>query len=297
LVLLCVACSKSVSHGNETLAHCPGGAAPVELTLERALPIEGARGLEPSGLLMSGGKLLMVSDKHDDAIFVLSLGTDVAVARPFVTIVPPSPAPLDLEGLAAGPNGSWLLASEAQYRVLQVTPDGQSRFLTPSLRELGARAGLFQKPNAGLEGIVMRDGALLLAAEREPRGLLESDLSIERWQTFAMPSSACPAPPPRSNDFADLSVDGARTFALVRNAHLIVELQKRDGAWHEAAAHSYGRTENDPRFAYADRRFGLAEGLAFDSAHVYVALDNNADRRAAAASDRRPLLFVFRRPG
>lgn len=288
---LCVACSKTAA-SSDTHVHCQR-----ELRLERALPIEGANGLEPSGLLMSHGKLLMVSDKHDSAIFVLTLGRDVARAAPFVTIAPPDaePGALDFEGIAEGANGTFLLASESRYRVLEVAVSGQSRWLTPSLRERGERAGLFRKPNAGLEGIALRDGSLLLAAEREPRGLLESDAALERWSAFAMPGSACPAPHDRPNDFADLSVEGERTFALARNAHLVLELGRRGRSWQEIAASSYARTENDGRFAYDDRRFGLAEGLSFDAAHIYVALDNNGDARAADSSDRRPLLFIFER--
>lgn len=292
-LLLCVACSKSVP-ASDTHAHQCSSA---ELELERALPIEGASGLEPSGLLMHQGKLLMVSDKHDGVVFELTLGADVAKASPFVTFAPPDAesGALDFEGLAHGAHGSFLLASEARYRVLQVAADGQSQWLTPSVREPGARAGLFRKPNAGLEGVTLREDSLLLAAEREPRGLLEAKSPFARWEAVAMPSAICPAPKPRSSDFADLSVEGARTFALVRNAHLVLELRKLDGVWREGAAFSYADTENASRFAYADRRFGLAEGLALDATHFYVALDNNGDRRANEPDDRRPLLFVFKR--
>lgn len=263
--------------------------------LERALPIDGE--LEPSGLLLDAGKLLMVADKHDAAIFELRLGNERATAEPFLKLAPIEPSPLDLEGLARDGDGAWLLASEAQHRVLRATADGSTSWATPSLESEGARAGLFAKRGAGLEGITrLPDGALLLAAEREPRGLLESNPSRNEWHAQAMARSRCPAPQARANDWADLTVWQGRVFALARNAHRVVELKKEGGVWQEGPAWSYAHAENDPRFAYEDRRFGLGEGLAIDDRYVYVVLDNNRTARAAAPQDQRALLFVFRRP-
>ena len=47
---------------------------------QSALPIEGAEGLEPSGLVLAGERLLTVSDKHDDVVFSLELGGGTATA-------------------------------------------------------------------------------------------------------------------------------------------------------------------------------------------------------------------------
>ncbi len=290
-----VGCNRAPS-GSETRVQCRGGAAPLELQLERALPVEGVEGLEPSGLFMDGDALTMVSDKHDRAIYALSLGTTRARARALVAVPALAHGPLDFEGLPRDADGPWLLASEAQFRVLKVTADGNASWATPSLRGIGEASGLFQTSGAGLEGIARVGSDLLLAAEREPRGLLESNAARDQWQAFVLRDSTCPAPLSRPNDFADVTVDGGRVFALVRNSHLVVELHERAGVWEEGRAWSYARTENDARFAYTDRKFGLGEGLALDARHVYVVLDNNGTARAPERSDHRPLLFVFRRP-
>lgn len=298
LTALAVACTKV--EGSTTGARASNPGAPHELSLERALPIDVDEAFEPSGLLLLEGRLLTVSDKNDETVFELVLHDDVAEARPFLHFEPPpgEPRPFDFEGLSLDLDGSLLLASEARYRVLSLTRAGQASWLTPSLLPLGARVGLFQERNAALEGIArLADGRLLLAAEREPRGLLELGPSLATdAKAWAMPESAYPPPGGRNPDFADLATSGTDVYALERNAHLVVRLQRSEAGWLEREAWSYGRTENDPRFVCADTSFGLAEGLALDDERVYVVLDNNRDARKADAADHRPLLFIFKRP-
>lgn len=306
-VLLASACARAAGDGATSPgAHGSGaGAAPLppprELVLERALTLEIEGDFEPSGLLFHQGHLLTISDKHDDTVFELILGTSSVDVRPFVRFEPPEdePQPFDLEGLTEDADGSLLLASEARHRLLRVTTDGKASWATQSLQAVGARAGLFQKRNAGLEGIVrLPNGHLLLAAERDPRGLIElASLSeLATAQVWTMQRTGHPSAAGRSLDFADLSVaaDGG-VYALERNLHLVTHLELGARGYTEREAWSYAKTEDDPRYAYEDREFGLAEGLALDATHVYVVFDNNNDRRRGTR-DTRPLLFVFQRP-
>lgn len=281
----------------EPLAQCaPGVPAPVELELERALPVEGGADFQASGLFLSSGRLLIVSDKHDDAVFELSLQRDNAVARRFLEFQAPGGKALDLEGIAGGEDGSLLLASEAQFRLLAVSPSGQATWFTASLEEVGQREGLFQKRNAGLEGVARLDRQVVVAAEREPRGLLEAADGSGPVVAYRLPSAACPGPRGRTDDMTDLSVSEGDLYALQRNAHLVVRLTRVDGRFREAGRWSYARAENDRRYRYRDRTFGLAEGLALDEQHVYVVLDNNGEPRESGRDDRRGMLFVFKRP-
>jgi len=280
------------------LVQCaPGVPAPVELELERALPVEGGANFQPSGLYLSSGRLLVVSDKHDDAVFELSLERDSAVARPFRRFQAPGGEALDLEGVAGGEDGSLLLASEAQFRVLAVSASGQATWFTSSLEKVGQREGLFQKRNAGLEGVARIGKQVVIAAEREPRGLLEvADGSGEPVVAYRLPSAACRGPVGRTDDLTDLSVSDGELYALQRNAHFVVRMTRSEGRFREAGRWSYARAENDPRYRYRDRTFGLAEGLALDEQHVYVVLDNNDEPRESRKDDRRGMLFVFKRP-
>lgn len=297
LPVMFIGCEKAPPLA-EGLAPCAAAAvAPVELELEKALPVDGEANFQASGLYLSSGRLLTVSDKHDDAVFELSLQSDRAVARRFLTFHAPGVEALDLEGLTGGEDGSLLLASEAQVRVLTVASSGQATWLTPSLRKAGQDEGLLQKRNAGLEGIAKMGTQLVLAAEREPRGLLEvTDAGTGKVLAYRLLGATCPARLNRPEDIADLSVADGELYALERNAHLVVRLTRVDGRFREAESWSYARTENDARYRYSDRAFGLGEGLALDQEHVYIVLDNNGQSRESAKEDHRALLFVFKRP-
>ncbi len=294
------------------------GATPPELQLEQALPIAITDDFQPSGLVFYDGHMLTVSDRHDDAIYEIvrdataaAAPTDVATLRPFLRLQPPldGPRPTDLEGIALASadtrdRGALLLASEGRSRVLLVQPDGATAWITPALDDIGRPLGMLRLNNAGLEGIArLPNGRILVAAERDLRGLIElpaSGLRDERdradVQAWAMPDSICTPPPGRGNDFADLAVWNGQVFALERNCHVVMRIERTATEWIERGGWSYARTENDPRFAYANRAFGVAEGLALDDHRVYIVMDNNHDHLAADANDRRPRLFVFRRP-
>jgi len=282
--------------------------AVAELEAVAVLPVDGPDAVDPSGLCVVDGALLTVSDKNDSTIFRVEWSAEEGTARmvPHLRFRAPDDAgTLDLEGLVPDGAGGFFVVSEAHWRVLHVAKDGGARWIGPSVKQAGDAVGLFATRGGGLEGLGrFADGVFLLAAERQPRGfvLMHSDArddgapAIYAWQTDAT-RFAAQLPAGRSPDWADLCVFNGRVFGLFRNAHLIVELEERDGRWQEsAAAWSYAATENDPRNAYAEKRFGHGEGLAMDERHIYVMLDNNRAPRATDHTDRRPLLLVFKRP-
>jgi hypothetical protein len=153
-------------------------------------------------------------------------------------------------------------------------------------------------PNAGLEGVTLTQGDhFLLAAERDPRGLIEVAVSGDpsSVQVF-MPDPSYAFEPPRNADYADLTQSGQHTYALVRNHHLVVRLERTAAGFREGPAFSYRGAEEDPRFRYEDRKYGMGEGLAIVEHEIFIVLDNNGNAREVDASDRRPQLFVFERP-
>ena len=200
------------------------------------------------------------------------------------------------------------MVSESRFRIASVdfaahaagVPPyaGVAQWVTASLRQKGQAGGLFQVDGAYFEGLTrLPTGGSLLAAERQPRGLMElgGDHAAASARVWAMPASAYPLPWGRNSDFTDLTLADGQVFVLVRNAHLVVNL-RFDGVWREARAFSYAAAENDARFAYVDRVYGLGEGLAITEHEIFVVLDNNGQARVADAADRRPILFVFDRP-
>jgi hypothetical protein len=100
----------------------------------------------------------------------------------------------------------------------------------------------------------------------------------------------------RTPDFSDLTTFQGELFALLRSGHLVVRMERGPTEWREGQAWSFADAENDGRYAYVDRTYGVGEGLAIDDSFVYVALDNNGDSRLARAADVRPQLLIFWRP-
>jgi hypothetical protein len=159
--------------------------------------------------------------------------------------------------------------------------------------------GLFQLRNATVEGVaLLEDGRLLAAAERSDRGLIEIPASrdLRGALAWSMPRSQFVLGGTRLPDFSDLAVSGNEVFALIRNGHLIVRMRRTSTSWLEAQAWSFAHSENASGHAYFDRRYGVAEGLAFDENFIYVVLDNNQDGRLVKPADVRPQLMVFNRP-
>lgn len=274
----------------------------VPLRAVRVLPIESPFPVEPSGLCLRDGRLYSVSDDTDDTIFELVPEDEVARFVPALVFSPPGDGVgrLDLEGITTGPSGSFYLASEEHVRVLQVFPDGTSEWVTPSGLTEGKEAGLFRNPAGQVEGLTRLPGeAFLMAAEREPRGLLTyAEETGFVGQPMLRTRYAGELSLLRPPDFTGLDTQGGAVWVLHRNAALVGRLEAGPDGWRETAvAWSFKSVVDDPEYAYRDKRFGIAEGLAVDEGFFYVVLDNNGDRRSNDPSDRRPLLLILERPG
>ena len=279
----------------------PGnGTKPVdELELVRAWPVEGPNLPEPSGLVMRNGSLFTVADKVDDTVFEVRFEDEVARLVPYLSFTPPSSGAMDWEGIALDHEGVFHLVSETRARLARINLDGTSTWVSPNFREEGREAGLFQKHNAGLEGITsLGPGHWIAAVEREPRGLIEWDENQTRFITRIESPSMAALPLLRLPDFAGLDADpgGRVLYTLFRNAHLVLRMEKDSGDWRETAAWSYRSLETDPRWAFQAQLHGQAEGLVVDGNEVFLIFDNNRGGRQADPSDRRSLLIHARFP-
>lgn len=272
-----------------------------QLELVAVTPVDYSRVLEPSGLVFHQGELFTVADKVDDTVFrIVYQPGQSARLEPAVTFNPPGRGAHDWEGLTVTGDHAFVLASETMGRLLKVSRNGAANWLTPDLREVGREVGLFAKRNAAMEGVTaLHTQGFLIAAEREPRGIL-------RWtanrETTAQASPASPflssLPLTRLPDYSGLAMDDpGQVFALFRNAHLVVQLKENaDGLWSEVHAWSYRRIETDPRWAYRNQTYGMAEGLAVHGNRVFLIFDNNRGARQADPNDFRPILIEARFP-
>ncbi len=276
-----------------------------ELELISALPVNGPKNFQPSGLTLVRGKLYAVCDKHSTALYRIEIGSAAAEAVAHCRFRAPTAAAksMDWEGLSSDPDGNFYLASESNARVLQLSFNGKrAEWVTPSLKPHGTNAGLLRIPNAGLEGIAWAGpGHLYAAAERHRRGIFELQLGAKpNVQAWACPDTDLSMPFWRFADFADLVYENGSLYALARNAEAIVALQPPD--WREPGRTatdkiwSYASTIERPEYRYSSALFGNMEGFCMDREKIYLITDNNNSPRESNLSDRRPLLFIFKRP-
>ncbi|NDV63448.1 hypothetical protein G0Q06_13365 [Puniceicoccales bacterium CK1056] len=272
-----------------------------DLELVSVYPVESPTLLEPSGMTLHDGRLYAVADKVNNQIFRVELEGNVARLVPHIQFSPPDRRTMDWEGITSDPGGSFYLISEERGRLLRVTADGTAVWITPDLRNKGRSLGLFAKSNAGFEGVAwLGPNHWIGAAEREKRGLVEwsgldSSLEIEAQLHMESPYKGA-LPLMRLPDFSGLHADNSNLYALFRNAHLVVQLEKRDGVWEETAAWGFENIETDPRWAYRSQTYGQAEGLVVDGSDVFLILDNNRGGKQSDPADRRPLLIHARIP-
>lgn len=271
-----------------------------DLELAHALPVEGVEGIEPSGLTIVDGELYTVHDKHDGVIYRLRLEDDRAVAVPHLRFMAPGAEDeerLDFEGITHDASGFYLV-SETTARVLRVDHDGRVEWITSSMEEVAGGLGLLRNSAAGFEGIVRVGGdTFALVAEREPRALVEIvPGSPSTFSAFRLEGSRFTFPPARSPDLTGLFREDGDVWVLQRGVHAVCRVVRVGDRREEGECWSYAGVENDPRYRYETMKFGRGEGLALDDCHVYVVLDNNRDRRVVDPDDRRPLLFILRRP-
>lgn len=278
---------------------------PVVLSDYQVFPINGVNQIEPSGLTLKAGKLYAVGDKHR-AIYRLDIKDDEAWLHKEMTLDSERDlgvSVLDLEGITTV-NGDFVVVSEAHHRLILIQ-DGHLQWLPEHGNALYQSAfddGLLQLHNAGMEGVAyLGDQQFLVAAERQPRGVItvrfDQPLKKIKSQKNQLMNNSRQYLHGRHPDLTGLFVYQDRIYGLQRNAYVVHELIKtRPGFYTEGQAWSYEHIVRDPKYAYSDMQFGHAEGLAVDSQHFYLVLDNNRTPNAKNPHDKRPLLIVAKRP-
>ena len=272
---------------------------PTPLKPVAILALDDADGLEPSGLAIHKGKLLMVSDDHDDTLYEIIWDKQQASVKPFCDLgLARLDKKADLEGLAMGPSDTLYMVSEQADRLAWVNlQSGESDWVDLDFGKAAQSKGMLRKKNAHGEGLAcIGDGIFVVAAERQKRGLIKIDLNTETVSAYPMNLSQYRlASPARIPDFAGLHAEGDRLWALYRNASCIVEIDWSQEEPREGHFWSYAAVEESSALAFRSMRFGRCEGLTMDKHYIYIVMDNNGDP-LKDSKDRRPRLFVFERP-
>lgn len=297
IIALLLTSASSISLGADVLG------VP-EIKTFKVYPIEPNSGFEPSGLTIKDGQLFTVSDKSNK-IYRLEIKQEVSMMVPHITFDATQLGALnfDLEGITVVDN-DFFVVSEAHHRLVRVKPQGQLSWVPdgPSFFPSAHQDGLFQLFNASLEAVTyLGDGRFLMAAERQPRGLIEvqldATLSQVVWQkNHVLNSTTHQLNNGRTPDLTGLYYFEDEIFALHRNAELIHHWVKDDaGKFRESKQWSYEHIVNAPEHQYQDTQYGHAEGLAVDENYFYIVIDNNKNPKAKQKNDARPLLVIIKR--
>lgn len=258
------------------LSACTTQKVITKLSLVKAYEVDTRGFLEPSGLTLWDGEFYTVSDKQDK-IYHLKFNQNKIILEDFIKIENNRNTKLDFEGITHDTENFYLV-SEKYFQILKVSKDGsQQKWLSADdhLKKAGEKVGLFATHNANFEGIcLMSDNTFLLAAERQPRGLMEIDMAQNVIQTYQKNTAVFSYIGERNTDFSGLSC-GDGIFVLDRNADIVAELKKVNGEYQEDKGYSYQHIVNQAKFKYQDMQYGQAEGLVVKGNKVYIILDNN----------------------
>jgi len=269
--------------------------------------VQGSEKLDLSGLALCQGGLYTISDKVSDKVFRIrwhGANPEVVVARQLPALPPreieysgtvkmmdrlAGPG-LDWEDIACH-DGDFYLLSERRNAILGVS-GRWVEWLEPDWYDALHRQGFLNRYNAMVEGFARIDARhWLLALEREPRGLAVLTREDSGWRArgFALGNEQHLKFRADNADVSALALHGGALYTLERNASAVC---RRDLQQFRArSCYSYAAIENDPRYRYADNRYGQAEGLAMDDDWIYIVFDNNGGAFAADAQDRRALLL------
>lgn len=280
--------------------------AETALQFEKALPLEGPEMLQPSGLVMHQGACFLISSKHDDQIFAVTLGKDQAEYKEAFRITRPTGAgtlKLLWRGLAADESGSLYAVSETAYRVMRIDKKGAGEWYGPSVLNAGTEIGLFGGDHSGPDGVAyIGKGKVLIGASRDPRGLISLALNGDNadLKPYKCETSKASVPTGRKPDFTDLAAhtqgNATTVYALVGSADAVCTLKPGEGgALEESSCFSFAAAAQDPKVRYKGLK-GLGRGLAVDDNRLYVVLDNRGLARESDPKDRRPQILVFTRP-
>ncbi|MCW8885427.1 MAG: esterase-like activity of phytase family protein [Motiliproteus sp.] len=287
---------------------------PQQLKLIRALEVYSASeigALQPSGLAYCDGRLLMVSDRHNQTVFTFRLEQDRAIAEPWIQLGDiPSPEldsypfgqrwltkisrRYDWEGVSCDAEGRLYLVSEALAQVLVRESDGRLHWLGAEAYHRGRELGLFEHTNAFAEGLAVSGDGMVMVAERQPRGLVFLHRQAGNWNVQQVRYLSGFPSLVRPDDFSGVLLEERGVYTLERNHFKVCRRSLME--FTEEQCWGYRSVEESPALRYEDRRYGKAEGLARNGSRLYLVLDNNEDARAVDSGNRRPLLFVFQQP-
>ena len=267
-------------------------------------PSHGERFDASALLFLPDGSLLTLNDRSA-AIhrieFQPTPGTAHLVPQPnlfstngmYSTETPP-PRAHDIEGLALDSAGRLYVCEESKRRILRYDPMTKKGEVLPIDWTPVRKYFDSKDSNASFEGIAIGGDTLYVANERSVGRIIAIDLvSFTIKDHFQVSPADRPA---RDVHYTDLSWHAGDLWVLCRESHCV--LQVNPVSHKVLAEFDYSDLELSRDTAYFNPYpgFGFMEGLAVDTTHIWLAIDNNGFPRIADSKDKRPSLYRCPRP-
>ncbi|MDZ4815612.1 MAG: esterase-like activity of phytase family protein [Verrucomicrobiota bacterium] len=198
----------------------------------------------------------------------------------------------DIEGIAFD-GTDFYICDEAKRNVFRINPkSGKIVHLKIDWHPVQSYFSAVQK-NASFEGIAVGNGKLYLANERDFGRIIVVDLkSMKVERSFMVrPSNTLS----QNIHYSDLCWHKGSLFVLCRHNRVIIQVDPDTGI--ALSDYYYGRMEVEPQWRFHSRfPTGAMEGLYVTDTHFFLLIDNNGESRVSQPGDKRPLLFVCKRP-
>ncbi len=202
-------------------------------------------------------------------------------------------ARLDCEGLARDDRGRLYISEESHRWILRWDPG--TRDLTRLDIDWSPVAHYFHPLdlNASFEGVAVGGSRLYVANERQEGRILVVDLaSLKVIDDFAVAQADSAGD---DTHYSDLCWAEDSLWVLLRDVHRLLRVDP--AAKRVIAEFDFTALETRREVAYGSFFApGFMEGLAVDSAHIWLLTDNNGMNRRADGKDIRPTLFRCPRP-
>lgn len=279
-----------------------------QLELSRAYEVEVSEQVDISGIRHCDGKLLSVSDRHDEVVFELTLEGDryqLKNHRAFSAPDTVSEVPFwdgflswvsgvfadkqyDWEGIDCA-DGVLYLVSESYADVLKIgrqTVQWAGLDLYDALED----RGYFEDRNTYFEGVASLGTGFFLAIEREPRGIV-SYKGPKNWHVSRLgPTRLFREEQPQ--DITDLQYMNRYLYTLERNQHAVC--RRHFIALEDKQCWGFDEVLLSDDYRYPDAEYGLAEGLSITDDGIYIAVDNNGLARSNGSTH--PMIYHFKFP-
>ena len=273
--------------------------APVEiLENDTIFPLECAKcaaPLEPSGLALMDGRLLMVSDS-ETGVFELVKDERGYHPQSWISVKPAGTTAYgnDYEGLALHEN-LFYIADERNRRILVADATGKTETLPHDITDYNRRHGIVFSgdANAGFEGIAIDParGTVFILNEREPAVIYRLEKNDGGLKTAAHLRLASLKGRDIS-DASDLFLDREYLYVLARRANRIIKLNAKN--WNVEGQFDYAGTA--ARLYVSEKGYGFAEGLCMDGGRIYLIFDSNGTTLRGSRDGRNGTLVIMSRP-